>query len=52
MEKILWFPKIRQAKIWQLYQNDALGAVNENACGRCWINPVAALSEHMVGDTT
>src|SRR6185369_14237637 len=22
-------PKIRQAKIWQLYQNDALGAVDE-----------------------
>jgi hypothetical protein len=29
MEKISWSPKIRQAKIWQLYQNDALGAVDE-----------------------
>jgi hypothetical protein len=29
MEKISWSPKIRQSKIWQLYQNDALGAVNE-----------------------
>ena len=29
MEKISWAPKIRQAKIWQLYQNDALGAVDE-----------------------
>jgi hypothetical protein len=30
MEKITWSPKIRQAKIWQLYQNDALGAVDED----------------------
>lgn len=29
MEKISWAPKIRQAKIWQLYQNDALGTVDE-----------------------
>ena len=29
MEKITWSPTIRQAKIWQLYQNDALGAVDE-----------------------
>ena len=29
MEKIRWAPKIRQAKIWQLYQNDALGSVDE-----------------------
>ncbi len=29
MEKISWAPKIRPAKIWQLYQNDALGAVDE-----------------------
>ena len=29
MEKISWSPKIRQSKIWQLYQNDALGAVDE-----------------------
>jgi hypothetical protein len=29
MEKISWSPKIRQAKIWQLYQNDALGTVDE-----------------------
>ena len=29
MEKITWAPKIRQAKIWQLYQNDALGTVDE-----------------------
>jgi len=29
MEKISWSSKIRQAKIWQLYQNDALGAVDE-----------------------
>ena len=27
--KISWSPKIRQAKIRQLYQNDALGAVDE-----------------------
>ena len=29
MEKISWAPKIRQSKIRQLYQNDALGAVDE-----------------------
>jgi hypothetical protein len=29
MEKILWSPKIRQTKIWKLYQNDALGAVDD-----------------------
>ncbi len=29
MEKITWSPKIRQAKIWRLYQNDAAGAVDE-----------------------
>jgi len=29
MERIYWHPKIRQAKIWQLYENDALGAVDE-----------------------
>ena len=29
MDRISWSPKIRQAKIWQLYQNDALGAVDE-----------------------
>jgi hypothetical protein len=29
LEKISWAPKIRQAKIWQLYQNDALGTVDE-----------------------
>ncbi len=29
MEKITWAPKIRQAKIWQLYQNDAMGMVDE-----------------------
>ena len=29
MEKISWSPKVRQAKIWQLYQNDALGAIDE-----------------------
>jgi len=29
MEKISWSPKIRQSKIWQLYQNDATGAVDE-----------------------
>jgi hypothetical protein len=29
MERIPWAPKIRQEKIRQLYQNDALGAVDE-----------------------
>ena len=29
METISWSPKIRQAKIRQLYQNDALGVVDE-----------------------
>lgn len=29
MEKISWAPKIRQSKIRELYQNDALGAVDE-----------------------
>ena len=29
VEKISWSPKIRQSKIRQLYQNDALGAVDE-----------------------
>ena len=28
MEKISWSPKIRPAKIWQIYQNDALGGVD------------------------
>jgi hypothetical protein len=30
VEKISWAPKIRQAKIWQLYQNDAQGTVDED----------------------
>jgi hypothetical protein len=29
MEEISWSPKIRQSKVWQLYQNDARGAVDE-----------------------
>jgi hypothetical protein len=29
-EKISWAPKIRQAKIWQLYQNDALGRIDDD----------------------
>ena len=29
MEKISWSPKVRQAKVWKLYQNDAIGAVDE-----------------------
>ena len=29
MEKIYWSPKIRQSKIWQLYQNDARGSVDD-----------------------
>ena len=29
MEKIFWSPKIRQSKIWQLYQNDARGTIDE-----------------------
>jgi hypothetical protein len=29
MEKISWAPKLRQSRIRQLYQNDALGAVDE-----------------------
>jgi hypothetical protein len=29
MEKISWAPKIRQSKIRELYQNDAIGAVDE-----------------------
>jgi hypothetical protein len=29
MEKISWSPKLRQAKVWQLYQNDALGTADE-----------------------
>jgi hypothetical protein len=29
MEKISWSPKIRQSRIWKLYQNDAAGAVDE-----------------------
>ena len=29
MEKISWAPKIRQSKIRQLYQNDALGTIDE-----------------------
>ena len=29
MEKISWSPKIKQSKIQRLYQNDALGAVDE-----------------------
>ncbi|MBI4732281.1 MAG: hypothetical protein HY781_09210 [Chloroflexi bacterium] len=30
MEKIYWYPKLRQAQIRQLYRNDALGAVDED----------------------
>lgn len=29
-ERIIWTPKVRQAKIWQLYQNDARGTVDED----------------------
>jgi hypothetical protein len=29
-EPVRWAPKVRQIKIWQLYQNDALGAVDED----------------------
>jgi hypothetical protein len=29
-ERITWAPKVRQAKIWQLYQNDARGTVDES----------------------
>lgn len=29
MEKISWSPKIPQAKVWQLYQNDARGTIDE-----------------------
>ena len=32
-EQINWAPKIRQAKIWQLYQNDARGTVDEDLVG-------------------
>ncbi len=28
-ERITWAPKVRQAMIWQLYQNDARGTVDE-----------------------
>jgi hypothetical protein len=35
MEKIVWSPKVRQAKIRQIYQNDALGAVDENHAQDC-----------------
>lgn len=48
MEKISWSPKIRQSRIRQLYQNDALGAVDEvlvedvglgllNRCRSIWL---------------
>jgi len=30
IEKIHWAPKIRQSKIWQLYQNDAAGLVDDS----------------------
>jgi hypothetical protein len=33
MEKIHWAPKVRQMLIWQLYQNDALGTVDEALVG-------------------
>jgi len=29
-EKIRWAPKVPRAKIWQMYQNDVLGAVDED----------------------
>jgi hypothetical protein len=29
MEKISWAPKVGQTKIWKLYQNDALGTIDE-----------------------
>ena len=30
MEKIYWAPKLQQSKIWQLYQNDAAGMVEDS----------------------
>jgi len=29
MEKILWSPKVRREKLWELYQSDAQGALDE-----------------------
>jgi hypothetical protein len=29
IEKISWAPKVVRARVWQLYQNDALGAIDE-----------------------
>jgi hypothetical protein len=29
VEKISWAPKVGRAKVWRLYQNDALGAIND-----------------------
>jgi hypothetical protein len=34
MEKILWSPKIRREKLWDLYQSDAAGALDEDAPAR------------------
>ena len=30
VEKIKWAPKVGRAKIWRLYQNDALGAIDDS----------------------
>ena len=30
MEKIRWAPKVRQEKLWQLYQSDAQGLLDED----------------------
>lgn len=48
MEKITWAPKIKQSLIWQIYQNDSLGMVDEelledvgyrlyNRCQSIWL---------------
>lgn len=55
MEKISWAPKVRQAKIWQLYQNDALGMVDEDLVvevgygllQRC--QSILLVTKHLVG---
>jgi hypothetical protein len=38
MEKITWSPKVRQANIWQIYQNGALGAVDEIHAQDCGLS--------------
>jgi Zn ribbon nucleic-acid-binding protein len=54
MEKIRWAPKVTRARIWQLYQNDAAGTVDEslveNVGFSLWLRcqSIVQVSQHRV----